>query len=168
VNSARKLLIQRLLPVITLFFCGLMTGCSTLTPGFDEPTIAISSFNLAPDEGQGPVFLIGLQIVNPNDKPLKLTGMAYTVNLEGFDILSGAASDLPTVEPYSEATVSISARASLLNSIRLMNRLMQQPSESLHYEFKAKLQVENFIDPIRLTESGTFSMTPQDSTSHSL
>ena len=137
-----------------------IAGCSNLQPGFDEPQVSINSLRLAPADGAGaaPYFEIGLRIVNPNDVPLRLNGAAYTVSLEGYDILSGAADNLPTVEPYSEATVLIRAQPNLIDSMRLFGKLLKQPGDSIRYEFSAKLDTANFINPIRVTDSGEISL----------
>jgi len=141
-----------------LYLC--LAACSNLTPDFDEPTVSISSFKLEPGQGQGPVFNIGLRIVNPNNVPLRLNGAAYTISLEGYDILTGVADELPTIEAFSEATVAINAQASLIDSIRFFNKLLQQPGDKLSYEFKAKLDTDNFVNAIRVTDSGEVSLKP--------
>ena len=137
-----------------------LSGCSNLQPGFDEPQVSINSLRLAPADGtgSGPYFEIGLRIVNPNDEPLRLSGAAYTVSLEGYDILTGAADNLPTVDAYSEATVIIKAQPNLLDSMRLFGKLMKQPGDSISYELSAKLDTANFINPIRVTDSGAISL----------
>ncbi len=130
------------------------------------PQVSINSLRLAPADGtgSGPYFEIGLRIVNPNDVPLRLNGAAYTVSLEGYDILTGAADNLPTVEAYSEATVVIKAQPNLLDSMRLFGKLMKQPGDSISYEFSAKLDTANFVNPIRVTDSGEISLVADGGT----
>ena len=62
------------------------------------------------------------------------------------------------MDAYSEATVIIKAQPNLLDSMRLFGKLMKQPGDSISYELSAKLDTANFINPIRVTDSGEISL----------
>ena len=56
-----------------------------------------------------PRFEIGLHIINPNRQPLTLTGVAYTISIEGYRIMTGVSNTLPVIEAYGEGEVRLEA-----------------------------------------------------------
>ena len=40
-----------------------VAGCATLSPDYEQPTVALTSFRALPSEGVAPAFEVGLRIV---------------------------------------------------------------------------------------------------------
>lgn len=140
---------------LTLFV--LMFGCTGLEPGFETPTVGVSSFRILPSTGV-PQFEIGLHIVNPNRSALKLAGIVYSVTLEGHKVLTGVTSDLPVIAAYGEGDVVLLATADLLNSLGLFASLMQTKQDAFAYELEAKLDIGSFRPRIHVMEKGEISL----------
>ena len=92
-----------------------------------------------PSAGGLPDFEIVLHVVNPNPESLKLAGVAYTVSLEGHDVINGVGNDLPEIEGYGEGDLVLTASADLFAGIGLIKDLMSEAKNTLSYEFEAKL-----------------------------
>ncbi|MEJ2700548.1 MAG: LEA type 2 family protein [Desulfuromonadales bacterium] len=137
-------------------------GCAGLEPGFETPTVGISSFRVLPWEGMAPRFEIGLHIVNPNRSALKLEGIVYSVTLEGHKVLTGASSDLPVIGPYSEGDVTLKATADLLRSINLFASLMKEPQDTFTYELDAKLDIGSLRPRIHIQDKGEITLQKTD------
>ncbi len=137
-----------------------LSGCASLQPGFEKPTVTVNRFQLAPDSGLLPRFEISLQVVNPNRTPLALAGVAYTVTLEGHRILTGVSNQLPVIEGYGQAEIQLLATTSLLDSLRLFSDLTQRHRDRLHYELSLKLDPGGLQPPLRVTDSGQISLSP--------
>jgi len=144
--------------VVVLAACVAAFGCAGLEPGFETPTVGISSFRVLPAKGVAPQFEIGLHIVNPNRSALKLEGIVYSVTLNGHRILTGATSDLPVIGAYSEGDVTLTATADLLSGVSLLGSLMQQPQETFSYELDAKLDIGGLRPRIHVQEQGEISL----------
>lgn len=135
-------------------------GCAGLEPGFETPSVGVSSFRALPSEGRMvPQFEIGLHIVNPNRTALKLEGIVYSVILNGQKVLTGASSDLPTIGAYSEGDVTIKATADLLSSISLLASLMKQGQDAFAYELDAKLDIGSLRPRVHVQEKGKISLS---------
>ena len=80
-NPARTMTKTSSLILFTLIVL-LATGCATLRPDYEAPTVIISDFRALPSEGIAPRFEIGLHIINPNRDALKLAALSYTVKLD--------------------------------------------------------------------------------------
>lgn len=140
----------------------IVAGCASLQPGFETPTVGVSSFRALPSEGMVPRFEIGLHIVNPNRTALKLEGIVYSVILEGHKVLTGVAGDLPEIGAYSEGDVTLMATADLLSSISLVSSLMRQPQETFSYELDARLDIGTLRPRIHIQEQGKISLAGAD------
>ena len=141
-----------------LCLVALFGACATVKPGYEEPTVNLTSFRMVPSEGVAPQFEVGLQIINPNRDALELVGLAYTISLEGRDVISGVSNDLPVIEGYDQGEVKLLASTNLIEGARLIGNLMSEPRDSLNYEFRAKLDVGALSPAIRVEESGTLDL----------
>ncbi len=149
---------KKLFSVLILTTLMILTGCATHQPGYETPVVTITSFNAIPSKSVMPQFEIGLHIVNPNRSPLNLKGVAYTIALEGHNILTGVSNELPQIDPYGEGDVVLNASVDLFNSIGLFNDLIRNQKKSqLNYSFKAKLDAGALYPLIRVEKKGTLS-----------
>jgi LEA14-like dessication related protein len=136
----------------------LLQGCAGLRPGYETPTVTVSSFRALPATGVIPNFEIGLHVINPNPEALSLRGVAYTVSLAGHELIKGVGNNLPVIEGYGEGDLMLTASANLIAGIRLVSDLMSRPGETMPYEFAAKLDIGAFRPAIRVKEAGEIAL----------
>ena len=136
----------------------ILTGCSTMRPGYEQPVVTLEAFRALPSEGGLPEFEIGLGIINPNREPLEVVGVSYTISVAGHDLVKGVGKGFEVIEGYDKGSISLTAGANLLAGIRLVTELVTEAPESLEYEFKAKLDMGAFHRAIRIRETGQFSL----------
>ena len=154
---------QMRIQTILLICAGLLGGlqaCTSMQPDYEEPVVSVTSFRPLANEGSGLSFEIGLRIVNPNSEPLELQGIAYTIELDGHKVITGVGNDLPTIEGYSEETLTLQASASMYQAIRFFTDMMQGSKDSVQYELSTKLDVGTFRPAIRIQDSGEISLQP--------
>ena len=132
----------------------LVSGCATLSPDFEQPSVNVSSFRMLPSNSMVPRFEIGLHVINPNRNPLKLFGLTYEVELEGHRVLTGVASELPEIGAYAEGDVLLQASPDLFSTIKLFTDLLNQPRETFNFNFSARLDVGKFLPKIKVEKSG--------------
>lgn len=136
----------------------MLQACGALRPGFETPTVTISSFRTVPSQGTLPTFEIGLRVVNPNPDSLRLRGISYTVSLNDRELIKGVSNELPVIAAYGEGDVVLTATPNLVQGIRFVTDLMNRPGDSVRYALEAKLDVGSILPPIRVTDSGTISL----------
>ena len=149
-------LIIRLLGVIVLAMG--LHGCASLKPGFETPTVTISSFKTLPSDGMMPAFDIGLRIVNPNPDALELRGISYTISLDGNEVIKGVGNDLPVIDAYGEGEFNLTASADLFAGVRLITDLLKSNKDTFAYEVEAKLDIGAFAPAIRVKDGGEISL----------
>ena len=131
-----------------------LTACVTTPSDFEEPSLSVISFAPINSDSISPRFEIVLHITNPNRDPLELEGISYTIHLEGNKVMSGVANNLPTIEPYGEADVTLEATTNLFGGFQLLTGLMNEHKEHIEYEFNAKLDLGTFKPMIRVNKKG--------------
>ena len=144
--------------VIAVLGAAMLGSCTTLGPGYEQPTVTLASFKAIPSEGMVPAFEIGLRVINPNPGDLNLAGIVYTVSLEGYELVKGVGKGYPVIEGYSEQVVMLTASANLLAGIRFIGDMMGRETEQLEYQFEAKLDLGGLYPSIYVEEAGQFSL----------
>ena len=143
---------------LVLAAAAILGSCTTLGPGYEQPTVTLASFKALPTEGMVPAFEIGLRVINPNASDLNLAGVVYTISLEGYELVKGVGKGFPVIEGYSEETLMLTASANLLAGIRFLGDMMGRQDEQLDYEFEAKLDLGGLYPSLHVKEAGEFSL----------
>lgn len=154
--------IRSLLPLLVLLG---ISGCAGMGGGYETPTVTVQSFRpVASGDASGlPQFEIVLHVVNPNLKPLELAGVSYTISLNGHDLIKGVSNELPVIEGYGEGSVTLRAGFNLFAGIQLFRSLMQQETDTFDYRFEAKLDPGAFRPKIRISDTGSISLSTRQS-----
>jgi LEA14-like dessication related protein len=135
------------------------SGCATLNPQFETPIVNIATIKPLASDSLSPKFEIGLRVVNPNRSELKLHGVACSLEIEGYDLLTGVSNNLPAIDGYSEATVTLTATASLMKSVQLFADIMNKKRDVLAYKMNAKLDLGGLYPNVHVEEKGEFSLS---------
>ena len=135
-----------------------LAGCVTVPSDFKEPKIALVSIKPRPVESMTPEFDILLRVSNPNREALEIRGLTYQVKLADRKVLDGVARDLPRIEAYGEADVSLNARADLFGALDVFTRLMNNSGAPIDYAFDAEIDIGAFYPMVKVSRSG--SLTP--------
>lgn len=135
-----------------------MAGCATLRPHFEKPQVSVSSFKALPGSRMNPSFEIGLRVINPNNIDLSLKGISYTASIEGKQVFSGVANQLPIIPAYGEEEVKLKAQADLFGGLRLFADLLKPRETPIGYSLKVKLDLGTFSLPIYITREGILTL----------
>ena len=135
-----------------------LAGCGTLRPGFEAPTVNVQGFRAVPSEQSLPAFEIDLAVSNPNASALKLAGIAYTVSLDGREVITGVGNKLPEIAAYGTETFTVTAQFDLLAGAALVASLLNRNDDQFDYAFEARLDPGPLIPSIRVRDTGTVSL----------
>jgi LEA14-like dessication related protein len=149
---------KKLKQAIFLLIVFFLASCVPLLSQFETPRVSVSSFEVVPGNSIVPTFRIGLHVINPNRVALKMEGLSYNVELEGYRILSGASNQLPEVEAYGEGDVVLLARPDLFSTISLFTDLMNQPRDKFTFNLDAVLDVGGLFPKIHVSKKGEIAL----------
>ena len=136
----------------------LLNGCASMMTERDPPKVTLESFRSLPSEGGAPRFEIKLRVLNPNEQPLDIVGVSYSIELLDKELISGVTSDVPLIEGYSEGVVTLNASLQLFEVLRLLARVGSQPTDELGYRFTAKIDFGGFMPTQRIVETGEITL----------
>jgi LEA14-like dessication related protein len=143
--------------LMCVLWLGLVAGCTTLRPDFETPSVNVTSFKPLPSQSFTPRFEIGMRVVNPNSTMLNLRGMIYKVFLNDYEVVEGAANELPVVPAYGEAEFKVIATVSLMEGMRFVQDMLKNENAQVDYRLQAKLDVGAMIPSIRIEKTGSYS-----------
>ncbi|MCM2680578.1 LEA type 2 family protein [Echinimonas agarilytica] len=146
---------------VVSFILAVLASCAAL-PQLDPPKVNLVHIKPTAGEGIAPRFDITLRVVNPNNTALSLNGAVYSLSLNGYEVVSGATSQLPEVPAYGEAQFTLPAELSLFQGMRLLSAMVRGSGDptALNYEIDVKLDAGALLPDIRLKEEG--SLNPND------
>lgn len=143
---------------IILLLTMAVISCAPLFPRFETPTVSVTSFQVVPGNTIVPTFEIGLHVINPNRMALKLQGLSYNVELEGYRVLSGVSSQLPEIAAYGEGDVLLLAKPDLFSTISLFTDLMNRPRNTFRFNLDAVIDVGGLMPKIHVNKKGEIAL----------
>jgi len=141
--------------VLLLLVAWLLSGCAGMFTHIENPRLSITSLRVLPSTGLEQRVEIALRVLNPNGFALDARGLYLDVRFNEISVLSGVAADPPTVEPYSEAEMRVTLSTSLVNSIRVIAAMANDPEGVLRYRLEARLDLDSpFARRLSVVEQG--------------
>lgn len=148
-----------LMAKLFISLCLVLSGCSSLQPKIEQPTVKVAGLQLLPAQGLTQPIEVNLLIANPNDRDLTLRGISYTVGIENFDVLSGVSDQLPTLTAYQETPVKVVVSANVLQLVRLIEHFSRNGvKDTVNYNFSAKLDFSAWLPALRVNEKGSIPL----------
>ena len=156
--------ITRALPIrcfsaaIVLF----LSGCASLSPDFDEPTVEVISIKALPAKGFEQNFEIGLKLTNPNNFELPFNGISCELSVAGATLARGVTADIPTAGAYGEARFVVPVSTSVIGGFKVIKALMDNQGQGISYQLKAKLDIDiAFVPKLTIIQDGMVPMGQQ-------
>ncbi len=137
----------------------LFSGCATIGPGVEKPTITVTDLSVQEVKALEAIFMLELRVMNPNDYPLDIRGITCDLTLDGNHFANGISDVHQEVPAFGTATVPVTVYASVLDMVGSVIQMLQQAENKgsvkpLRYELAGK---------IRLGGSGVVNTLPFDS-----
>lgn len=139
-----------------------LSGCAVFNPANQRPEVHLISIEALPRDGLEQSFLIGLNIINASSNGLRISGMAYSLRLNGRKVASGVAGGLREIRAHSESRIKLEARANLLSGLRVITELLRNPQPVVEYQFEIRLRKAWWPVPLTITEQGTINLDSFD------
>ena len=147
---------KRLLGVVVCAFASCLTACST--PKLAVPKLAIVSVAMTSADIFNQQFMVRLNVENPNDQELPVTGIDYKLFLEGDSFSEGVSNKPFTVPAKGDTDFDMIVRTNFVSSAgRLVSRLNGR--DQVQYVFEGKLLTDvSGSKTIAFQESGTATL----------
>ncbi len=143
---------------VVALLVALLSSCALLDPAYEKPAVHLVRIEPLSSSGFEQRFRVDLKIINPNSSGLSVSGMSYTLKLNGEKVVKGVAGKIAEIPPFSETVVQVEASTNILAGLRLISSLLNKPGRELHYELATKLRSGWWPVPINIVESGEIAL----------
>lgn len=135
-----------------------LSSCSALRPDLQAPRLMLVSVAMTSADIFNQQFLVRVNVENPNDRELPVTGLDYKLFLEGDSFARGSLNKPFTVPANGETDFDMTVRTNFVSSIgRLLSRL--NGSTQVNYTVEGDLLTEiRFLKKIPFQETGSVNL----------
>lgn len=136
----------------------LMTSCSVFSPNYQQPEVQLTNIERLSSRGLEQRFLITLNILNPNDAALKVSGLSYHLKLQGHKVVSGVSGGLKPIPAFSQSMVKLEASANVFGGLRALESLINNKGEPLEFELVTRISTAWWKFPVTVEEKGSLDL----------
>jgi LEA14-like dessication related protein len=150
------LMVKRLLPV-SVVLC--LAACTLLTPKFTRPNVSVVSVEMRSGNLLQQNFAVKLNIQNPNDRALPVSGLHVELNVGGEQIASGVSDRAIVVPAFGESEFDMTIKANMALALLKLANKMDQQSDSIDYDLTGAANIDlPFLRDLPFHQTGSFSL----------
>lgn len=131
----------------------LLTACNPLAK-LQPPSVQLSNLQVLERNGFEQAFLLKLKVTNPNKIRLPISGLQYQVRLNGFDLFSGNATNLPDMNAFSDTYIELPVSANLISASAVLASLLVSDHPKINYQLNANFDLTGVLPDFRVQEKG--------------
>jgi LEA14-like dessication related protein len=143
--------------VPALLAAGLLGACA-LAPKFEAPQLSVTDVQVLSADLLQQKLRVRMHVQNPNDRPLPIKGIVYTIEVEGQQFASGESVASFVVPALGESDFDMNVTANLASTLmKLLARGGSAGSVAYHLSGKVSLS-EGFLRSIPFDQKGSFKL----------
>jgi LEA14-like dessication related protein len=145
--------------LLALGACSLLAACSLLVPRFQAPSLSIESIALERSDLITQHLKVHMRVDNPNDRPLPVKGLSYTLYVEGEEAAQGVSDASFTVPALGEAEFDMHVTANLAGTVLGLLARGADARPAVDYRIAGKVELSSgLMRSISFDRRGTFSL----------
>jgi LEA14-like dessication related protein len=147
------------LPVLFAVFATVL-GCSTLVPQLEKPRLSLARVQLQGGSGvMEQRLLVGVRVVNPNDRELPVKGLDLSLELDGRHVADGSLARSFVVPANSEAEFDMHVTANLAGTLLKLATRKRALRDPVPYRVTGTVATRiGMLRSIPFTDTGTVSI----------
>jgi len=145
------------LMVVACMLC--LAACSLVTPKFNRPNVSVVSVEMRSGNLLQQNFAVKLNIQNPNDRALPVSGLHVELNVSGEQIASGVSDRAFVVPALGESEFDMTIKANMALALLKLANKMDQQSDSIDYDLTGAASIDlPFLRDLPFHQTGSFSL----------
>lgn len=141
-----------LVPLLLALFQ--LPGCATLG-GMEAPEVFLIGLAPLPSGALEQRFLVQLRLLNPNDVPLVIDGVDFTLDVNGARLTRGVSGERVTLPRFGEGVVQVTATTTLFDIFR--QALIISDRTDLDYDLHGRIFRPGISRSLHFQRSGTIT-----------
>jgi len=138
-----------------------MLGCSAVVPQIEKPRLALARVQL--QDGSSVMeqrLLVGVRVVNPNDRALPVKGLNLSLDLDGHHVADGVSTRSFVVPANSEAEFDMLVTANLAGVLLKLATRRNALRDPVPYRVSGKVATRlGMLRSIPFTDTGAISIS---------
>jgi LEA14-like dessication related protein len=132
-----------------------LSGCAALRPDLQVPRLSLVSVAMTSADIFNQQFVVKVNVENPNDRELPITGIDYKLFLEGDSFAEGVSKKPFTVPAQGDIDFDLTVRTNFVSGAgRLLSRLNGR--DQVNYVVEGKVLTDiSMLKKIPFQETGT-------------
>lgn len=149
-------------PLIAAWLVLLGAGCAALPANIAPPTVSVSGLQLTSLDLFEQHYLVRVRIENGNDTTLPITGMQYTLEVNGRAFAHGAVPLDVSVPAYAVREVDLPVVSTLGDIVDLVERLDSGRATGLAYRISGRIKLRGRNAPLEFAHRAQLLPPAQD------
>jgi LEA14-like dessication related protein len=137
-----------------------LAACSLVRPHFEQPTVRVAAIELRSGNLLQQNFAVRLNVQNPNNRPLPVRELSFSLKVEGVDFASGISDQAFLVPAFGDTDFAMNISANLAFAILKLADKRQQNADVLAYELTGTARVDlPFMSQIEFHQNGSLPLS---------
>jgi LEA14-like dessication related protein len=150
------LMLRRLAPVF-LALC--LAACSLVAPKFNRPNVSVLSIDMRGGNLLQQSFAVKLNVQNPNDRALPVSGLSVELNVDGERIASGVSDRAFVVPAFGESEFDMTIKANMALALLKLANKMDRQTDSIDYDVSGAAHIDlPFLRDLAFHQTGSLSL----------
>jgi len=147
----------RLIASFAALAFGVSAGACVTPEKVEAPRVQLQNVRLLEIKGLVQLVRVDLLVSNPNDFEIPLTGMDFTMQVNGVDFAQGLSNETVTVPRLGRATVPVEVAISMLTVVSQLQAV--QDRGALDYRLTGKAYLDHVLLPsVSFDRKGSLSL----------
>jgi LEA14-like dessication related protein len=136
-----------------------LSACSALAPKFNRPHVSVVSVEMRGGNLFQQNFAVKLNIQNPNDRALPVSGLHVALNVGGDEIASGVSDHAFVVPAFGESEFDMTIKANMALAFMKLADKIDKESDSIDYDLTGAASIDlPFLRNLPFHQTGSFSL----------
>jgi LEA14-like dessication related protein len=150
------LMLRRLSPVFLVLS---MAACSLVAPKFNRPNVSVVTIEMRGGNLLQQNFAVKLNVQNPNDRALPVSGLHVELNVGGEKIASGVSDRAFVVPAFGETEFDMTIKANVALALLKFANKMDQHADSIDYDVSGAASIDlPFLRDLPFHQTGSLSL----------
>jgi len=136
-----------------------LAACSLVTPRFIKPDVSVANIEFAGGTLLQQNFLVKLNIQNPNDRAIPVTGLHVELNVDGDRVASGVSSRPFVVPAHGDTQFDLTVTANAALALLKFGQ-RKGASQAIDYDLTGTASIDlPFLHDLPFRQHGSFSIS---------